>query len=69
MAKTNFAKLLDTAGISQRQFSRDTGVNLPTVNQLYNDKLDMVHFRTLGRICKHLSVGVEDVIEAEWLPD
>lgn len=69
MTETNFKKLLDEAGTSQREFSRQSGINLPTVNQLYNNKLDMIHFRTLGRICKHLGASVSDVIEAKWLPD
>jgi len=69
MTETNFKKLLDASGKSQRQFSRETGINLPTVNQLYNNKLDMIHMRTLGRICKHLKASVGDVIEAKWLPD
>ncbi len=69
MAKTNFKKLLNKSKLSQREFSRLSGINLPTVNQLYNNKLDMIHFRTLGRICHILDISPNDLFNLEWLPD
>ncbi|HYT44496.1 MAG TPA: helix-turn-helix transcriptional regulator [Methylomirabilota bacterium] len=63
MIQVNLGRLLGERKMKVAELSRRTGVSQHALLKLYHEKLNMVRFDTLERICKVLSCQVSDLLE------
>ncbi|MNK43722.1 helix-turn-helix protein [compost metagenome] len=53
-------KLLDEKGISEREFSRRTGIRQATINSLCNNEVKHLSLKNLRIICSELDIEEMD---------
>jgi len=51
--------------ISQRQFARDSGLSVFTVNKIYNERWVGIDKLTMVKMCETLNVGIGDLFVYE----
>lgn len=61
-ACSNLKMLLDSKGISIRQFAEMTGLPFETLRRLYNDETKQYQRDTIGRICEVLNIGIGELL-------
>ncbi len=63
MIKCNLSRILGERRITRVGLSKQTGISLFTLAQLYHDKWQGVNRGTINSICKALGVQVGDLFE------
>jgi putative transcriptional regulator len=61
--KLKLNSLLEERGISQREFSRMTGIRHPSINEMCNNETKRIPLENLAIICNTLDVDIPDVLE------
>jgi len=67
MVHLKIKDIAETKGISQRQLSLRSGVDINTVRRIYRHPYTIVTTETLDKIAKVLNVDVSELIES--VPD
>lgn len=60
--KSNLKAILDERNISIRQLSADTEISFETLRRLYNDDTKQYQRDTIGKICEHLQIEIQDLL-------
>ena len=60
--KVILTNTLKDKNISQYRLSQLTGISIPTINKLCNNKTERITFDTLDKICKALNCEVSDIL-------
>ncbi|MGE5443982.1 MAG: helix-turn-helix domain-containing protein [Ignavibacteriales bacterium] len=63
MVKCNLSRILGEKRILRVELSRQTGIAMYTLAQLYYDKWDGIKRDTINTLCKALSMQVGDLFE------
>lgn len=61
--RLNLDKLLSESGTTRYQLSKDTGINYPTIDKYYKNKVIRYDSYILLKICTSLNCGIEELIE------
>jgi putative transcriptional regulator len=61
--KLMLSVLLEERGISHREFSRQSGIRHPTINEMCNNQSKHIPLDNLARICEVLECQITDVLE------
>ena len=57
------AQLLDEKGISQREFSRMTGIRQPSINEMCRNQTLRLPLDNLAKICQVLECDIPDILQ------
>ena len=60
--RCRLSTILGCRRISQRKFSRMTGLSTTTINKLFNEKWNRIDKKTLAKICETRNISVEDLL-------
>jgi putative transcriptional regulator len=63
MIKCNLSRILGERRITRVRLSKQTGISLFTLAQLYHDKWHGVNRDTINTVCKALAIQVGDLFE------
>ncbi len=64
---STLSAVLGSKRIKQSELAKMTGISKTTVNSFYNDKVTMVSYDVLNKICKALDCQVSDILT--YVPD
>lgn len=64
---STLSAVLGARRIKQNKLAELAGVSTNTINSLYNDKVTMVSYNVLNKICKALDCEVADILK--YVPD
>ncbi len=64
---STLSAVLGAKRITQKKLADTTGISKTTINSLYNDKVTMVSYNVLNKICKTLDCQVSDILT--YVPD
>lgn len=67
MVRLKIKEVAETKGISQRQLSLRSGVDINTVRKIYRQPYSIVTTETLDKLAKILNVDASELIES--VPD
>jgi len=63
MIRCHFARLLGERKLKISDVSRATGINRGTLTRLYYETAERVELDVLDKLCAHLGVGVDELLE------
>lgn len=63
MIKNNLAVLMAKKKLKIVELHRLTGISTNTLSGLYNEKTNMISFKTIDKICKALNCNVGELFE------
>lgn len=63
MIKCHLSSILGEKKIRVAELSRDTGINKNTLHRLYNETATRVELEVLEKLCLHLDVKIEELLE------
>lgn len=61
--KIHLSRILGERRITQAELHRLTGISAHTISAIYNERVSMISFRTLERLCEALDCSVGDILE------
>ena len=64
---STLSAVLGAKRITPKKLADTTGISKTTINSLYNDKVTMVSYNVLNKICKTLDCQVSDILT--YVPD
>lgn len=64
---STLSAVLGAKRIKQNRLAELSGVSTNTINSLYNDKVTMVSYNVLNKICRALECQVSDILV--YIPD
>ncbi|OGI01259.1 MAG: transcriptional regulator [Candidatus Melainabacteria bacterium GWF2_37_15] len=67
MLKNNLAVLMARKKIRIAELHRITGISASSLSNLYNEKTDMISFRTIEKLCEALDCTVGELFE--YIPE
>lgn len=65
MIKCRLKILLAEHNITQKQLSIETGVRLPTISDMCNNKTKHITVETLNTLCKYFNCDISDIYRYE----
>lgn len=63
--RIKLAAILEKRDISQREFSRMTGIRHPSIGEMCANKTVRLPLENLAKICEVLDVEITDILELE----
>jgi putative transcriptional regulator len=58
-------KALDKANMTQRELSRQTGIRIPSINEMYHNQTVRLPLENLAKICEVLDCEITDILKLE----
>jgi putative transcriptional regulator len=63
MIKINLSRILGERRTTQAELARATGIRPLTICHMYNEIIERVNLEYLDRICEHLNISLDELIE------
>jgi putative transcriptional regulator len=58
-------KLLEKTNMTQRELSRQTGIRVPSINEMYHNQTVRLPLENLAKICEVLNCEITDILKLE----
>jgi putative transcriptional regulator len=59
------ALLLEKANMTQRELARQTGIRVPSINEMYHNQTVRLPLDNLAKICEVLDCDISDILELQ----
>ena len=63
MIKVNLSKLMGENKLTFSSLSKKTGISQGTLSEIYHDKVKMLRFDTIEKLCNYFNIEVGELIE------
>jgi putative transcriptional regulator len=59
------ASVLEKTNMTQRELSRQTGIRVPSINEMYHNQTVRLPLDNLAKICEVLNCEITDILELQ----
>lgn len=61
--KCNLPKIMEQSNITTQELSKLTGLSIATIEKYCQNKIRIIHFETLNKLCKSLNCNGTDLFK------